>query len=85
MKKESIFSLLIALGFCVLLVKYFSIQVRHGEEFEQLAMKNHLRYISIPAPRGTIWSAEVRETPRFRSGSRSFQMRRWSARSGQAG
>jgi penicillin-binding protein 2 len=58
MKKETLFEAAVVLGFVVLLLRLFSIQVRHGAEYEQMALRNHFRYIPIPAPRGTIWSAE---------------------------
>ena len=58
MKKETVFEIAILLGFLFLLGRYFTIQIRHGAEYEQMALRNHFRYIAIPAPRGTIWSGE---------------------------
>ena len=58
MKKETLFEAAVVLGFAVLFLRLFSIQVRHGAEYEQMALRNHFRYIAIPAPRGTIWSGE---------------------------
>jgi penicillin-binding protein 2 len=58
MKKETVFKVVIILGFLALFMRYFSVQVQHGAEYDQMALRNHFRYIAIPAPRGTIWSAE---------------------------
>lgn len=58
MKKENIFSLLIAISFSIMILRYYNLQIRHGKYYEEMAMKNHIRQVIKPAYRGTLSSAD---------------------------
>lgn len=58
MKKESIFSLLIAISFFIMVFRYFDLQIRQGKYYEEMAIKNHIRQVIKPPYRGTLLSAD---------------------------
>ena len=58
MKKEQIFSIIIALLFLIIILKYYNLQIRYGNYYEELATKNHIRQVINPAYRGALWSLE---------------------------
>lgn len=58
MKKEKIFYYSLYFLFLLIIVKYYNVQIRHGKYYEEMATKNHIRQVIVPAYRGTIYSKE---------------------------
>lgn len=58
MKKENIITIFLLLSFLTIILRYYNLQIKHGTYYEEMARKNHIRQVIIPAYRGTIWSSE---------------------------
>jgi penicillin-binding protein 2 len=68
-EKIAISSYLIILGFLVVLLRLWQLQILHGSELRKVSEANRLRVIGVPAPRGIIFDRNhiplVRNTPYF--------------------
>lgn len=68
-QKITLVSYLILLGFLVLLLRLWQLQLLKGDEFRKTSESNRLRVIKVPAPRGIIFDrnnlALVKNTPYF--------------------
>lgn len=68
-QKITLVSYLILLGFLVLLLRLWQLQLLQGDEFRKTSESNRLRVIKVPAPRGIIFDrnnlALVKNTPYF--------------------
>lgn len=58
MKKEKFISGIIFLLFLIIIFRYYNLQIRQGKYYEEMALKNHIRQVIVPAYRGTLWSKE---------------------------
>ncbi|MEJ5165673.1 MAG: penicillin-binding protein 2 [Thermoanaerobaculia bacterium] len=58
MKKENFLLGVLFLSFLMIIFRYYSLQIRKGRYYEEMALKNHIRQVIIPAYRGTLWSRE---------------------------
>ena len=60
---------LIVIGFLIILVRLWQLQILQGDEFRKISETNRLRVIGIPAPRGIIFDRNgiplVKNTPLF--------------------
>ena len=68
-EKIAISSYLIVLGFLIILLRLWQLQILQGSEFRKISETNRLRVIGVPAPRGIIFDRNhiplVRNTPYF--------------------
>lgn len=58
MKKENFISGILFFSFLAIIFRYYGLQIRHGNYYEELALKNHIRQLIVPAYRGALWSYE---------------------------
>jgi penicillin-binding protein 2 len=60
---------LIVIGFLIILVRLWQLQILQGDEFRKISETNRLRVIGVPAPRGIIFDRNgiplVKNTPLF--------------------
>ena len=56
--KVWLFFVVVAGVLAFLLYRIYTLQIIHGNEYRQIAVNNYTRIIYIPAPRGTIYSAD---------------------------
>jgi penicillin-binding protein 2 len=68
-QKITIVSYLILLGFLIILLRLWQLQLLQGDELRKISESNRLRIIKIPAPRGIIFDRNgiplVKNTPYF--------------------
>jgi penicillin-binding protein 2 len=68
-QKITIVSVLILLGFLVILLRLWQLQILQGDELRKTSESNRLRVIKVPAPRGIIFDRNgiplVKNTPYF--------------------
>ncbi len=64
-----IFTYLISIGFAILLLRLWQLQILHGDEYREISESNRLRVIGVPAPRGIIFDRNgiplVKNSPYF--------------------
>lgn len=58
MKKENFLLGFLFLSFLLIIFRYYNLQIKQGSYYEEMALKNHIRQVIIPAYRGTLWSRE---------------------------
>ncbi len=62
-------SYIIIIGFVIILLRLWQLQILHGSEFRKVSESNRLRIIGVPAPRGIIFDRNgiplVKNTPYF--------------------
>lgn len=60
---------IIIIGFVIILLRLWQLQILHGSEFRKVSESNRLRIIGVPAPRGIIFDRNgiplVKNTPYF--------------------
>src|SRR5512140_283383 len=68
-QKITIISYLIVLGFLIILLRLWQLQLLQGDELRKTSESNRLRVIKVPAPRGIIFDRNgiplVKNTPYF--------------------
>ncbi|MBI5639798.1 MAG: penicillin-binding protein 2 [Nitrospirae bacterium] len=68
-EKIILISYIIVVGFLILLMRLWQLQILQGEEYRKIAESNRLRIIGVPAPRGIIFDRNgiplVKNAPYF--------------------
>lgn len=68
-EKIVVFIYLISIGFAIILLRLWQLQILHGEEYREISESNRLRIIGVPAPRGIIFDRNgiplVKNSPYF--------------------
>ncbi|MDH4231331.1 MAG: penicillin-binding protein 2 [Nitrospirota bacterium] len=68
-RKIAVVSVLILLGFLIILLRLWQLQILEGDELRKISESNRLRVIKVPAPRGIIFDRNgiplVKNTPYF--------------------
>lgn len=68
-EKIVLISYIISIGFLIILLRLWQLQVIQGSEFRKISESNRLRIISVPAPRGIIFDRNgiplVKNSPYF--------------------
>lgn len=68
-EKIVLISYIIIIGFVIILLRLWQLQILHGSEFRKVSESNRLRIIGVPAPRGIIFDRNgiplVKNTPYF--------------------
>jgi penicillin-binding protein 2 len=68
-KKVAVVAILILLGFLIILLRLWQLQILEGDALRKISESNRLRVIKVPAPRGIIFDRNgiplVKNTPYF--------------------
>ncbi len=68
-EKIAVIGYLIVIGFLIIVVRLWQLQILQGDEFRKMSESNRMRIIGIPAPRGIIYDrngvALVKNVPYF--------------------
>jgi penicillin-binding protein 2 len=68
-EKIVLISYLIIIGFIIILLRLWQLQILQGNKFRQISESNRMRIIGVPAPRGIIFDRNgiplVKDTPYF--------------------
>lgn len=59
-RRAKFFVIIVALIFLILSFRLAYLQVFQVEKFKTLAQQNHIRFVSIPAPRGEIFARDAK-------------------------